>query len=82
MSKTAQIGYLKMKNKEFPSDHKIQFEKDILDVLKKHGYKTEGVNKLQITLEVDELPIIFLTYNDFSVEAPLETEIPDWGWWD
>ncbi len=47
---------------------KINFEKDILDVFKKYGYKTSGIQKMEIFLNVDEIPRIELEYIQLTHE--------------
>jgi len=41
---------------------KTKFEQDILEVLKKHGYKIEGIKQINLNLEVSELPEIDIEY--------------------
>lgn len=41
---------------------KINFERDLLDVFDKYGYKTHGIQKMEIFLNVDEIPKINLEY--------------------
>jgi len=42
--------------------NKDDFEKDLLKVLKKYGFKTELVTKLQIKCQLEELPIVKIVY--------------------
>jgi hypothetical protein len=42
---------------------KLIFERDILDVLSKYGYKTRGIQKLEILIDnPDEIPKINIQY--------------------
>ena len=41
---------------------KIQFEQDILNVLKKYGYKTEGIKNLSLRFEVNDVPEVDIEY--------------------
>jgi hypothetical protein len=42
------------------------FQKDILNVLHKYGYRTCGITKLSMLLEVEELPRIEISYQHIS----------------
>lgn len=44
------------------TENQVKFERDLLDVFDKYGYKTQGIQKLEIFLEVDERPKINLEY--------------------
>ena len=41
---------------------KTKFEQDIIDVLKKHGYKTEGMKQLYVRCSALSAPEIELEY--------------------
>ena len=42
--------------------NETEFEKDILDVLKKHGYKTDGIKNLCLKCSVDNIPEVEIGY--------------------
>lgn len=44
------------------TESQAKFERDLLDVFDKYGYKTEGIQKMEIFLEIDERPKINLEY--------------------
>ncbi len=41
---------------------KTKFEQDILEVLKKYGYKTEGIKNLILRCGVNEVPEVEIEY--------------------
>ena len=43
-------------------ENKYEFEKDILEVLKKYGFATRSVTRMKVDCKVDCLPEISLTY--------------------
>ena len=40
----------------------LNFENDLLDVFKKYGYKTEGIQKMEIILDINETPKVNFEY--------------------
>ena len=42
--------------------NKEKFEKDILDVLEKHGYKVDGIRGITMNFSVNEIPEINIEY--------------------
>jgi len=40
----------------------VNFEKDLLKVFKKYGYKTTGIQKMEIFMEVNKTPKVNLEY--------------------
>jgi len=41
---------------------KTQFEQDILNVLKKYGYKIEGIKNLNLRCDVHDIPEVEIEY--------------------
>jgi hypothetical protein len=41
---------------------KTTFEQDIIDVLKKYGFKTDGIKQLYLKFQVNEIPEIEMEY--------------------
>lgn len=41
---------------------KTKFEQDILNVLKKYGYKTEGIKNLILRCDVNDIPEVEIEY--------------------
>lgn len=41
---------------------KIEFEQDILNILKKYGYKIEGIKNLILRCEVNDIPEVDIEY--------------------
>jgi len=47
---------------------KIEFEKDLCILLEKYGYKSDGIQKVEIICEILELPIINIKYKFLNSE--------------
>ncbi len=41
---------------------KDKFERELFDVLQKYGYKTDGIQRLEMSFEIDELPRLDIQY--------------------
>jgi hypothetical protein len=52
----------KVSRKLIEKNIKYQFEEDLLKMLKKHEYKTTGIQKLEISCVVEEIPIVNISY--------------------
>lgn len=44
------------------TDNQYDFEKDILYVLKKWGFKTDRITKLDIKLKLEKIPVVKIVY--------------------